>query len=139
MISPPKCLRLGLVPFTVRIGLLALVFAAACDGAPQPPGADLSRGSGGATSPVTARGVELRVPIEGGDVVFSADSLTLGGERGAALEGDVRLRSEGAMPFEATAARATIADGGRVAALEGGVRAVLAIGSAGLDAGATRD
>jgi hypothetical protein len=95
---------------------------------------------GGATSPVTARGVELRVPQPGGgDVVIAGDAFALGPDQSASLTGGVRLRSEGGMRFEATASRAIVADGGRVAVLEGGVRAVFAIGRVTGAAGAADD
>ena len=127
------------MPISIRIGFVLLALAPACDGAPR---AEKPGGPGRpelATSPITARGVELRVPQPGGDVVIAGETLTLGGDRSATLEGDVRLRSEGAMPFEATAARASIASGGRSAVLEGGVRASLSVGLAAGDAGAADD
>jgi len=124
------------VPFTARIGFFVLALAAACDGAPQPLEAGAPQGATGAASPVTARGVELRVPQPGGDVVIAGDAFALGAGGSASLEGGVRLTSEGAMRFVATAARASLADGGRTAVLEGGVRAVLEIDR---DAGAADD
>ncbi|MCK9460547.1 MAG: hypothetical protein M0R80_12990 [Proteobacteria bacterium] len=127
------------MPISIRIGLVLLALAQACDGAPraEKPGAPGRPGL--ATSPVTARGVELRVPQPGGDVVIAGEILTIGRDWSATLEGDVRVRSGGAMPFEATAARASIASGGRSAVLEGGVRASLSVGRAAGDAGAADD
>jgi hypothetical protein len=114
-----------------RIGLVALFLFSACDDAQRAPTAEAVERSGDATSPVTARGVELRVPQPGGgDVVIAGDAFTLGPNRSASLTGDVRLRSEGGMRFEASAARA---------ALEGGVHAVLTIGRVSGDAGAADD
>jgi hypothetical protein len=125
---------------TSRIGLLALALASACSDARQPPEAGAPQGSNNASSSVTARGVELRVPQPGGgDVVIAGDAFALGPDRNASLTGGVRLWSEGGMRFEASAARAALTDGGRVAVLEGGVRAVLAIGHAAGDAGAADD
>lgn len=123
-----------------RIGLVALFLFSACDDARRAPTTETMERSGGEASPVTARGVELRVPQPGGgDVVIAGDAFALGRDRSASLTGGVRLRSEGGMRFEATAARAALTDGGRVAVLEGGVRAVLAIGRVAGDAGAADD
>jgi len=124
------------VPRTTRIGLFALALAAACEEAPLPLEAGAPRGADRVASPVTARGVELRVPQPGGDVVIAGDTFALGAGGSASIVGDVRLRSEGAMRFEATAARASLANGGRTAVLEGGVRAVLEFDR---DAGAADD
>jgi len=121
-----------------RTALAVLLLAAACDGAPRAEareGAPDHR-SGGAASPVTARGVELRLPQPGGDVVISGGDLALGEDQSAVLAGGVRVRSEGSMRFEAAAARAALSGGGRVAVLEGGVRAVLEIEG---DAGAANE
>ena len=119
---------------TIRIGIALLALASACDGAPRAEERGAPARPELATSPLTARGVELRVPQPGGDVVIAGETLTLGRDWSVTLEGDVRVRSGGAMPFEATAARASIAGGGRSAVLEGGVRASLSVGLATGDA-----
>lgn len=122
------CLRLGFVIGLTRTALAALAAVCACADPPQPPDVYAPSDPKDATSPLTARGVELRVPQPSGDVVIAGETLTIGRDWSATLEGDVRVRSGGAMPFEATAARASIASGGRSAVLEGGVRASLSVG-----------
>jgi hypothetical protein len=112
--------------------LAALALALACsEPGPRPdPGAAIAPLDPGAA--ITARDVELRLPQPGGDVLVSADTLSLAADRGVALEGGVRVRTEGGLRIEATADRASLAAGGRIAVLEGRVRASLALGDAGV-------
>jgi hypothetical protein len=122
-----------------RIGLAALSLALACTEAPPPSEPGSPRRSSGVTS-VAARGVEMHLPQPGGgEIAIAADALALDDHGNARLTGAVRVRTEGGMRFEASASRASLSDGGRLAELAGGVRASLEIDDGALDAGAGHD
>lgn len=108
------------VPRAAVLVLALALPACAPPGAPEPIGAE--------EPPLTARGVTVRLPVDGGELVARSREATFdpGGES-LSMTGDASVTLDGDAFFEAEAERITIDAGGGAALLEGRVRARLVL------------